>query len=158
MLNVLIDEHVEMLKLLIKHQVAFIIVGGYAVIHYGYARTTGDMDIWLEMSDKNKTKLIRAFNEYGIEKEDLEKLNLLTFNEELESFYIGQEPFKMDFITRISNVNFSEGIKEASFVHLDSITIPILHYQHLILSKINTDRLKDKADVEELQRIRKQKS
>lgn len=155
MLNILIDEHREMLKLLVKHQVAFIIVGGYAVIHYGYGRTTGDMDIWLQMSETNKRNLIYAFKEFGIEESDLNLLNSLTFDDNLGSFYIGQEPYKMDFITKISNVNFNDGVTEANYIELDSITIPILHYNHLILSKINTDRLKDKADVEELQRIRR---
>jgi len=33
--------------------------------------------------------------------------------------------------------------------------IPIIHYNHLILSKITSNRLKNKADVEELQKINK---
>ena len=36
------------------------LIGGYAVIYYGYERTTGDMDIWLEPSNENKDKLIDA--------------------------------------------------------------------------------------------------
>ena len=29
-------------------EVAYILVGGYSVILHGYARTTGDMDIWVQ--------------------------------------------------------------------------------------------------------------
>ena len=38
----------EFLKLFNDHGVEYLLVGGYAVIHYGYVRsTTGDMDIFI---------------------------------------------------------------------------------------------------------------
>jgi hypothetical protein len=40
---------------------------------------------------------------------------------------------------------------------LEGITVPVIHYRHLILSKITSERLKDKADVEELQKINQHK-
>ena len=43
--NIFVDEHKQILFALIKNKVDFIIIGGYAVIHYGYDRNTGDMDI-----------------------------------------------------------------------------------------------------------------
>jgi hypothetical protein len=36
----------EFLRLLNSHEVEYLLVGGYAVIIYGYPRTTGDMDVW----------------------------------------------------------------------------------------------------------------
>jgi len=36
--------------------------------------------------------------------------------------------------------------------------VPIIQYKHLILSKLSTDRLKDKADVEELQKVNRYKA
>ena len=37
------------------------------------------------------------------------------------------------------------------------VLVPFIHYNHLILSKITTDKLKDKANIEELQKIQKLK-
>jgi hypothetical protein len=36
---------------------------------------------------------------------------------------------------------------------LNGLTIPFIHLNHLIISKITTGRTKDKNDIEELQRI-----
>ena len=41
-MNIFIPEHREMLFALVKHEVAFMLIGGYAVIHYDYERTTID--------------------------------------------------------------------------------------------------------------------
>lgn len=44
-----------------KHEVSYMVVGGFAVIHHGYNRTTGDLDIWVEQTSMNFKKLILAF-------------------------------------------------------------------------------------------------
>ena len=36
--------------------------------------------------------------------------------------------------------------------------IPVLHLNHLILSKIANDRIKDKLDIEELQKLKQLKN
>jgi len=36
---------------------------------------------------------------------------------------------------------------------IDDLKIPFIHLNHLVLSKFNTGRLKDKADIEMLQKI-----
>ena len=58
-MSIFFEEHQRILALLIKHQVEFLLIGGYAVIFHGYSRTTGDMDIWLAPNNKNKQRLIR---------------------------------------------------------------------------------------------------
>lgn len=40
----------DFLTLLFKHQVKYLIVGGEAVIYYGYAKLTGDIGIFYENS------------------------------------------------------------------------------------------------------------
>jgi len=42
------------LSVLIKYDVEFMLIGGYAVILNGYERTTTDMDIWLNPDNENK--------------------------------------------------------------------------------------------------------
>ncbi len=57
-MNLFIEKHQELIKLLISNNVEFIIIGGYSVIFHGYKRTTGDIDIWLNPTNENKKKLI----------------------------------------------------------------------------------------------------
>ena len=66
----------------------------------------------------------------------------------------GEKPLRIEFLTEVSNVDFDEAFKEKTWCLL-RMQIPMIKYEHLILSKFNTNRLKDKADIEELQRIRK---
>jgi hypothetical protein len=155
MINILLEEHQEMLILLVKHDVSFLLIGGYAVIHYGYERTTGDMDIWLKLGNENRDKFINSLRDFGIEDDDLNKLRHTNFNAPIQAIHIGLPPRKIDFLTMVANVNFEEALAAANYFELNQMRIPILHYNHLILSKITSNRLKDKADVEELQRINK---
>ncbi len=56
MINILLEEHQQILLALAKYEVNFMLIGGYAVIHYGYERTTGDMDIWLQLGNENRDR------------------------------------------------------------------------------------------------------
>lgn len=155
MINVLLEEHQQILLALVKNQVSFMLIGGYAVIHHGYERTTGDMDIWLQLGNENRDRLINALKAFGIVDDDLEKLKQMDLINPVPRFFIGETPRSIDFITLISNVKFEDAIKNVSYFPLEEEKIPVIHYNDLILSKITSSRLKDKADIEELQRINK---
>ena len=140
MINVLLEEHQQMLAALIKHDVNFILIGGYAVIHYGYERTTGDMDIWLQLGNENRDNLINAFVEFGIEEEGLENLKKVDFTNPIQTIHIGIPPRSIDFLTLISNVKFEEAILKVNYFQLENIEVPVIHYNDLILSKIKSSR------------------
>ena len=154
-MNILVQEHQQLLLSLVNHQVDFMLIGGYAVIHYGYERTTGDMDIWLQLGNENKEKLVTALADFGIEDADIELLQQMDFSNPLPAFFIGETPRRIDFVTMISNLNFEEAAKEVNFFEIEGKNIPVIHYNHLILSKLSSGRMKDKADIEELERINK---
>ena len=151
-MNLFLDSHQELIVMLLRHNVDFIIIGGYAVIFHGYHRTTGDVDIWLKPENDNKWKLLKALEDFGIEDEAMRELAKLDFEHHL-AFHIGSEPEKIEFLTHISGVQFDEANREKILADIDLLKIPFLHFNHLILSKINTGRLKDQADIEELQKI-----
>ena len=43
----------DFLRLLNSHGVEYLVVGGYAVGYHGYPRATGDLDIWIAVSEAN---------------------------------------------------------------------------------------------------------
>lgn len=155
MINLFTEDHQQLLAALIKHKVDFMLVGGYAVIHYGYDRNTGDMDIWLKTGNENRDKLVNALKQFGITDEHLEILSAMDFTNPVPVFYFGKEPRRFDFVTLISNVTFEEAIKQVNYMNLESLKIPVIHYNHLVASKFTSTRLKDKADIEELEKINK---
>lgn len=155
MINLFIEEYQQILLALTKHNVDFILIGGYAVVHYGYDRNTGDMDIWLKTGNENRDKLIAALKDFGIIEDHLETLQKMDFTNPVPMFYFGRVPRKIDFVTLISNIKFEDAIQHVNYIALDVVKVPVIHYNHLILSKISSSRMKDKADVEELERINK---
>ena len=74
-----------------------------------------------------------------------------------EVFYMGQPPTRVDFLTKLSGVDYADADKEKIVADVGGIPIPILNLNHLVLSKISNNRTKDRLDVEELQKIQKKK-
>lgn len=153
-MNIFIENHLQLLKKLLEHQVKFMLIGGYAVIYYGYKRTTGDMDLWLEPSNENKQRLMDVLKLYDFNQDDMKYIEQMDFTKHL-AFHFWEEPERVDCITHISNVSFNEAYKKKVNANIEGIIVPIIQYMHLIQSKISSERLKDKADVEELQKINK---
>jgi predicted nucleotidyltransferase len=151
-----LEDHQFILKTLRAARVDFLIVGGYAVIYHGFPRATGDIDIWIGPGDVNKQKLLEALDSAGFEQDSLNQIGEMNFSEYLV-FSAGSPPSKVDFMTKISGVSFQEAYQEKEIVVVDGMEVPFIHINHLILSKISNDRIKDKADVEELQRVLKYK-
>ncbi len=42
----------DLLKAFIDHDVRFLIVGGYALAVHGHPRATGDLDVWILLTNK----------------------------------------------------------------------------------------------------------
>ena len=79
----------------------------------------------------------------------------MDFTNPVPVFYFGKEPRRIDFITMISNVKFEEAMQRVNYSALENEKVPVIHYNDLILSKLTSNRLKDKADIEELEKINK---
>jgi len=153
-MDFLYKTHKELLILLVEYKVDFMLIGGYSVIYYGYNRGTGDLDLWLMPNNQNKIKLLKALRIFGIKPLDLNKLEKIDFTE-TNMFFIGEAPEKIDFLTHVQNVVWDEAIKNVRYLPFKNIQVPVVGYHDLLLMKMASDRLKDKADVEELQKIRK---
>ena len=153
---ILYEPHKEFLKKLLSHDVEFILIGGYAVNFHGYNRPTGDMDIWLKPSNPNKEKFLKFMKLEDFSPESIKQVAQLDFTKDT-AFFFGEMPLRIDFLTRISGVEFDEAWKQKNTLSITGIDIPVLHLHHLILSKISNPRTKDKLDVEELQKVEKLK-
>lgn len=54
-------------------QVKYIVVGAYALIYHTYPRNTGDIDFFVEVSDSNTERIMKALQEFGFENPELKK-------------------------------------------------------------------------------------
>jgi hypothetical protein len=53
----------EFTALLLDHEVAFLVVGGFAIAARGHPRYSGDLDLWILVDRTNAERLIEALTE-----------------------------------------------------------------------------------------------
>jgi len=141
---------------LLESGVVFLLVGGYAVNYHGYPRYTQDLDIWLKPDNDNKTNFISFLKKQNFASEAINKLAELNFKE-AQSFHIGENETKIDFMTSISGVGFDEAFQKKAALVLDGQEIPVIQFQHLVVNKMISGRIQDKADVDMLQKVQRAK-
>ncbi len=155
-MDIFLPEHQEILELFNKEEVRYLLIGGYAVNVYGYHRTTGDMDLWISTEEENIRRIQRVLLSVGFEEEDVRSISEMDFSIP-QVFSIYAVPAKVDFVTRVNLIDFDEAWpRRSTFVLEDELVLNVVHYRDLVLMKMNTGRLKDKADVEEMQKIRRE--
>lgn len=145
----------EFWRILNKHQVYYIMVGGFAVNIQGYARATDDSDLWLKDDLRNRRNLRSAFAELGYG--DYPSLETMQFVPGWTNFYIAGG-IVLDIMTEMKGLEhktFDECYKQAKWADLGDIKVPFLHINDLIANKKAVFRPKDQLDVIELEKIRK---
>lgn len=146
----------EILRAFNKHKVEYMIAGGYAVIFYGYGRTTGDLDIWVKPTFENRGRIVKAFEILGFPTELKEYLEGIDDFSKPFAIKIGEEPSQVDVFNAITGVGYLEAEKNAvRFMFSENLECKLIHLDDLITNKMLTGRLKDKADVDMLQKINK---
>ncbi len=140
----------DFLKELKKHNVEYILVGGYAVILHGYERVTADLDIWVKCTENNYNKLKEAFYSFGMPMFDMTLSNFLNV-EKWDVFRFGRKPVAIDIMTKVKGLDFDKAIEAARFVNVDDIEVRLIHYHHLLAAKKEAGRAKDINDLENLE-------
>ena len=133
-----------------KQQVRSILVGGFSVILHGYARTTGDMDIWVERTTENYLKLKKAFIQFGMPVFDMTEDNFLT-HPIWDVFTFGTPPVAIDIMVNVKGLNFEECYNRTIIFKDEKLEIRTIHKNDLINAKKSSGRSKDLNDLENLQ-------
>jgi hypothetical protein len=148
--------HQQFAFALLDQGVEFLLVGGYAVVYHGYVRYTGDMDVWLRPTNENKEIFVRAMVNIDIHPDDLAQISAMDFTNVIV-FHFGSPPERLDFLTKMSGIDFEKAYQRKVFLNIKNYNIPVLHLDDLIVNKILTNRPKDQADVDELQKVNRLK-
>ena len=146
----------EFLKLFNAHGVEYLLVGGYAVIHHGYVRTTGDMDVWIAVNPANAARIVAALKEFGFATGVSEDL----FLRKGPMTRMGIVPFRIELLTSVSGIDFDSAFSRRIRTTIDDIDVNVISLDDLKTNKKASGRLRDLADVESLEspeRLRKRK-
>lgn len=147
---------IKVISQLIKSNVDFLLIGGYAVNYYGYGRYTGDIDFWIRPTNDNKQNFISALIALERNPDDVKDIMELDFTQ-AQVVAMGEQPLRIDFLTRVNLVSFDDAWNKRKYFPVQNAQVPIVDYEHLILTKISTGRPKDMLDLDELQKINQHK-
>ncbi|THF86539.1 hypothetical protein E7T09_10555 [Deinococcus sp. KSM4-11] len=134
----------EFLNLLNQHHVDYLLIGGYAVNLYGFVRTTGDLDIFIDLTPENVARLVDVYHEFGVSSvtADLFQPGKIV--------RMGVPPLRLEVLNRISGVEFAEAYAARETVELGVLSVPVISLRHLRQNKAASGRAKDLGDLSEL--------
>jgi hypothetical protein len=147
--NIFNDDFRDFIQALNKHDVQYMLVGGYAVILHGYRRVTGDMDIWVNRTKENYSKIKLAFTEFGLPLFDMTEQRFMDADT-ADVFSYGRPPVSIDIITKLKGVEFEEAFSQAQTFNEEGLVIRFIHLNNLIQAKKASGRHKDLDDLEKL--------
>jgi len=153
-------------KVLNKHSVQYMIVGGAAVALHGYFRQSlnmagiitdkPDLDFWYNPTYANYFKLLNAFGELG---QDVTEFKQEQAPNPKKSFFKFEfDNFTADFLPELKALlQFKTCFKKKEVVNLVGTDIAFISYDDLIEDKKANARPKDISDIAELKNSRKEK-
>lgn len=144
---------VEFMRLLGRHEVEYVIVGGEAVIFHGYPRFTGDVDFLFGQDRRNAVRLFRCLEEFwtGDVPEVTSPEDLLLDGVVIQ---FGRPPNRIDLHNRIDGIGFSDAYdsRVVATIEVDNevIEVPYIGIEPLKANKAASGRPKDLDDIEHL--------
>jgi len=138
----------ELLRLLEKNNVEYLVVGGYAVAYYGYPRFTKDIDLFYDNTPSNIEAIRNALFEFGF---SAQELPVDAFLETGSIIKFGIEPVRVDLLNEIDGVVFENAYGNHVRGKYGSVTVNFICKNDLIKNKRTSARTQDLLDLENLE-------
>jgi len=149
----LAEDFEDFVKLLNQHEVEYMVVGGYALAFHGKPRHTGDLDIWINVTEENAMRMLKVIDDFGLKALNFQKQDFLA---EGMISQIGYPPLRIDLLNAIDGVDFKEAVLNMQKIELENgLTINYIGLNDLVKNKKASGRKQDIADVKTLQKIKK---
>lgn len=147
-----VDDLKTLCRSLDENKVKYVVIGGFAVIHFGYIRATGDIDLLVEDSPDNTERIRKAlaFIKDGeaekISDTDLAQYQVIRVSGEIT----------VDLIARACDVTYSMAEEHIEYHEIQGVKIPYLKPNMLLETKKGV-RPKDAQDSEFLRTLVKER-
>lgn len=149
MANIFNEDFRDFIDALNKYEVEYMLVGGYAVILNGYRRSTGDMDVWVNVTPENYKRLIKAFLLFGLPTTDFTEDNFLR-DDAMDVFSYGIPPVCIEILKNVKGCDFDEAYEISRVYDENGMLIRFIHINTLVEAKTASGRYKDLDDIEKL--------
>ena len=137
----------DFIGLLNERRVRYLVVGGYAVAYHGYPRATGDIDIFIELSNRNAVAMVEVFRQFGFADSGVSPE---FFMDKGEVVRLGREPLKLEILNDISGVTFAECYRRRVRARIEGLRVNFIDLPDLVRNKRASARDKDKLDLKNL--------
>jgi hypothetical protein len=145
-----VEDLVVLCDSLNRYEVKYIIIGGFAIIHFGYIRATGDVDLLIDDSPDNIDRIRKALSYLPdgevqeITDDDFDKYSVVRVCGDIT----------IDLLSKACEVTYNNARDYISFDVINGIQIPYLKPELLIKTKLGI-RPKDVQDHNFLQQLLK---
>ena len=143
------EDYRDVLAALTAGHARFLVVGAHALAVHGYPRATVDIDIWIDPSPENVSRVWSALAAFGapletlgITVEDLARSDIVA--------QFGLPPNRIDVLTGVSGLTFEEAWGTRVEEVVEGVLVPVLGLEALVRNKKASGRDKDRADVKGL--------
>ena len=145
-------DFLEFVQLCKKHEVKYLVIGGFAVSIHGYPRYTKDLDICIEMSKENAERMVKVIGDFGfgslqLTTEDFLKKDFIT--------QLGHEPVRIDILNDLDGVAFDVAWTNRKVISYEGVQIDFIGYNELLIVKAKAGRPQDIADIKKLEKRKK---
>jgi len=130
----------ELLSILEKHEVRYLVVGGYAVMLYSEPRWTKDLDLWVALDPPNARAVFRALREFGA---PLAGLTEQDFTAPGYFYQMGNPPLRVDVMMGIPGGDFDAAWERRRTIALGECKIHFIGREDLIAVKLASGREQD---------------
>ncbi len=138
----------DLLNLLKKHKVKYLVIGGYAVMKYTEPRFTKDLDLFVSTETKNAKAIYTALKEFGA---PLKNLTEIDFTQKGYFYQMGAAPIRIDILMSVKGIDFKKAWKNKEVVRIaDDFEINFISREDLIKTKEASGRPQDLIDLKNL--------
>ena len=142
-----IPDFEDLLGLLHKHKVRYVLIGGLAFIFHARPRYTKDMDLWIDPSPRNVGRANAALAEFG-------SPFLLVVDEPEEILQLGVAPNRIDLFRVIEGPPFSQVWRRRIAGKYGRAPVSWIDLESLIAVKSRIDDPRHRRDVHDLKAVR----
>ena len=137
------EDLVALCRILNKLGARYLVIGGYAIIHAGYPRFTGDLDILMDTAPENEAKIYMALRSLPdraadeLDPGDVSKYTVVRVADEIV----------VDLMKSASGIGYEEASKDIIVRKIGDVESPFASPRLLWRMKKNTRREKDAGDL-----------
>jgi hypothetical protein len=152
--------YIDLLTRLVKAQVRFVLIGGYACIVHGGTQTTEDVDVCCDFAPENLLRLQQALTDLNpVHRMTPQRLPLSITSENchnLKNLYLDTDLGQLDCISVVQGLgDFSQIEQMCETIDAEQTQLKVLNRDALIKSKKAMDRPRDREAVRQLEAIKK---